>query len=193
MVATAADTPRKPKKRTQAKERRRKGARPAEPAHARATVARVMEAERRQGQPATWSEHASDRITAFAGSMLFVWLHVAWYGGWIAWNVTPMAFDPPPFSVLTLVVSLEAIFLSTFVLITQNRQSRRADERGMVDLEVNVIAEQELTKLFKLVADIHKHIGPSDEHDPEVDEMLKSIDVGELIQQTADENVEARP
>jgi uncharacterized membrane protein len=157
-----------------------------QPEHARHTIARVVEVERQHEKPSGFSQQAAELVTAFAGSMLFVWIHVVWYGGWIAWNLAPgVSFDPPPFSTLTLVVSLEAIFLSTFVLISQNRQARRADERAMVDLEVNVIAEQELTKLFKLVADVHDHLGASDRHDPRIDDMLKDLDIAELFEETA--------
>jgi uncharacterized membrane protein len=158
---------------------------------ARETAARVMQAERERREPAGFSHRLADEITRFAGSMTFVAIHVVWYGSWIAWNLIPgVTFDAPPFSLLTVIVSLEAIFLALFVLISQNRQARRADERQMVDLEVNVIAEQEATKLLRLVADIHKHLGASDEHDPEIDEMLKEVDVGDLIEETARESDE---
>jgi uncharacterized membrane protein len=90
--------------------------------------------------------HAADRITAFSGSMTFVYLHVAWFGLWVAVNVglhllgLPR-FDPFPFGLLTMIVSLEAIFLGTFVLISQNRQSQRADIRSQLDFENNLRSE----------------------------------------------------
>ena len=90
-------------------------------------------------------DRASDAITAFAGSMQFVYLHSVWFVVWIAINVgligSAVAFDGFPFGLLTLIVSLEAIFLSTFVMISQNREAARADVRSELDFETNVRAE----------------------------------------------------
>lgn len=87
----------------------------------------------------------ADQITTFAGSMRFVYIHVAWFGAWIALNVglagLGWEFDKFPFGLLTMVVSLEAIFLATFVMISQNRQGARADLRAEIDFENNVRAE----------------------------------------------------
>ncbi len=86
-------------------------------------------------------DRIADKITAFAGSMLFVGLHVIWFAIWIVINVTRWRFDPFPFGLLTLIVSLEAIFLSTFVMISQNREASRSDVRSEVDYETNVLSE----------------------------------------------------
>ena len=87
----------------------------------------------------------ADRITMFAGSMRFVYIHIGWFGAWIALNVglagIGWEFDRYPFGLLTMVVSLEAIFLATFVMISQNRQSARADLRADIDFENNLRAE----------------------------------------------------
>jgi uncharacterized membrane protein len=90
-------------------------------------------------------DRASDRITAFAGSLRFVYIHAAWFAAWIAVNVGAVGaagkFDPFPFGLLTMIVSLEAIFLATFVMVTQNRQGRRADVRSDIDFETNLRSE----------------------------------------------------
>jgi uncharacterized membrane protein len=86
-------------------------------------------------------DRVADLTTAFAGSMTFVYLHVLWFTAWIAVNVTTERFDPFPFGLLTLIVSLEAIFLSTFVMISQNRESARSDLRSEIDFETNVLSE----------------------------------------------------
>jgi uncharacterized membrane protein len=87
----------------------------------------------------------ADRITKFAGSMRFVYLHLVWFGIWIVLNVglagLRWEFDKFPFGLLTMVVSLEAIFLATFVMISQNRQGARADLRSEIDFENNLRAE----------------------------------------------------
>ena len=86
-------------------------------------------------------DRIADQITAFAGSLQFVYIHVAWFTAWIIINVSPWAFDPYPFGLLTLIVSLEAIFLSTFVMLSQNRESARSDLRSEVNFETNVLSE----------------------------------------------------
>jgi uncharacterized membrane protein len=87
----------------------------------------------------------ADKITAFAGSLSFVYIHVGWFTVWVLLNVgligSGRAFDKYPFGLLTLIVSLEAIFLSTFVMISQNRQAARADVRSELDFETNLRSE----------------------------------------------------
>ncbi len=90
-------------------------------------------------------DRAADRVTAFAGSLNFVYIHSVWFAVWIAINVgllgSAVAFDKFPFGLLTMIVSLEAIFLATFVMVSQNRQAARSDVRGQLDFENNVRAE----------------------------------------------------
>lgn len=86
-------------------------------------------------------DRVADQITVFSGSMAFVYLHVFWFTLWIVGNVYWWRFDPFPFGLLTLIVSLEAIFLSTFVLLSQNRESDRSDMRAEIDFETNVLSE----------------------------------------------------
>jgi uncharacterized membrane protein len=93
----------------------------------------------------TDQDKLTDRITSFAGSMRFVYLHAAWFGLWIAVNAglfgAALVFDKFPYGLLTMIVSLEAIFLSTFVMISQNRQAARADVRAELDFETNLRSE----------------------------------------------------
>ena len=97
-------------------------------------------------------DRMADLITGFAGSMAFVYLHVAWFAAWIVMNVTGWHFDPFPFGLLTLIVSLEAIFLSTFVMIGQNRQS--AFQQAKADHDFNA-QELELKTNTELTREIH--------------------------------------
>ena len=87
-------------------------------------------------------DRSADRITGFAGSLRFVYLHIVWFGLWIAVNVgligAAARFDRFPFGLLTMVVSLEAIFLSSFVMVSQNRQALRSEIRAQVDFESNL-------------------------------------------------------
>ena len=101
-------------------------------------------------------DRVADAITRFAGSMSFVYLHLGWFAVWILLNLgllgSALVFDDFPFGLLTMVVSLEAIFLSTFVMISQNREAARADVRASLDFETNLEAEI-------LVRAIAKHVG----------------------------------
>ena len=89
-------------------------------------------------------DELTDAVTAFAGSLSFVYIHIGWFAVWVAVNIGVgglTAFDKFPFGLLTLIVSLEAIFLSTFVMISQNRQGARADIRSELDFETNLRSE----------------------------------------------------
>lgn len=90
-------------------------------------------------------DRAADHVTSFAGSLKFVYIHSVWFAAWIVLNVgvlgASLEFDKFPFGLLTMIVSLEAIFLSTFVMVSQNRQSARADIRSQLDFETNVRSE----------------------------------------------------
>ena len=90
-------------------------------------------------------DHVADKVTNFAGSLRFVYLHTVWFGIWVLLNIglfgTSLKFDAYPFGLLTMIVSLEAIFLSTFVMVSQNRQAARSDLRARLDFENNLRAE----------------------------------------------------
>ncbi len=90
-------------------------------------------------------DHAADKVTSFAGSLNFVYIHGAWFGVWVLLNAGllggSLKFDVYPFGLLTMIVSLEAIFLSTFVMVSQNRQAGRSDLRSQLDYENNLRAE----------------------------------------------------
>ncbi len=101
----------------------------------------------------TFQDKVADKITAFAGSMKFVYLHALVFTIWILYNfiAKESGFDPFPFGLLTLIVSLEAIFLSTLVMLSQNRQNKQADLRAELDYEVNVKAEKEIEEIKELL------------------------------------------
>jgi uncharacterized membrane protein len=146
-----------------------------------ATVKEMVELEQREKVQMSVSDHIADFITRWAGSMLFVWLNVAWFAIWIGVNVSGLAdFDPFPFGLLTMIVSLEAIGLAIFVLISENRQATLADKRAKLDLQINLIAEREITKLMELTMQIHDRLGIAHQHDPEVAEMRKPTHVSDL-------------
>jgi uncharacterized membrane protein len=131
-------------------------------AEIRSNVLKVAQIERKHRAERTFAERLSELIARFCGTMTFVWIHVGWFAGWVLVNtLTGFRFDPFPFTFLTLVVSLEAIFLSTFILITQNQETRMTDRRNQLDLQINMLAEQENTKMLEVLAAIAEKVGVS--------------------------------
>ena len=119
----------------------------------------------------------ADRITGFTGSMRFVYLHLAIFGTWIVVNLgwTPLPRFDRSFVVLAMIASVEAIFLSTFVLISQNRMQALADKRADLDLQVSLLAEHEVTRLVQLVTQIARRLGVDEAHDPELRELAQDV------------------
>ena len=134
-------------------------------------------------------DHIADWMTHWAGSLPFVYFHVAWFGVWVLANVGWLgvpAFDPFPFGLLTTIVSLEAIFLSTFVLVSQNRQGELADRRSELDLQINLLTEYELTRVLKLVDAIARKIGIPECQDEELKELEKDVKPEAVLEELED-------
>ena len=114
------------------------------------TIAQLEQAEADQRSTL---ERGVDAVARFCGTLPFVWVHILWFGIWLATNAVPgiQHFDPFPFPLLTLIISMEAIFLTTFVLISQNNQSRISERRNHLDLQINLLAEQENSKMIKML------------------------------------------
>jgi uncharacterized membrane protein len=118
----------------------------------------------------------ANAITAFTGSMRFVYVHLALYGGWILSNLLPgLPHFDPTFVILAMAASVEAIFLSTFVLISQNRAMAATDKRDDLDLHINLLAEHELTKLIIMVAAIAEKLQVRTGAEQEIGEITKDV------------------
>jgi uncharacterized membrane protein len=131
----------------------------------------------------TFVERIADSMTRAASSTGFLVLHVVWFAVWMGLNtsISPIKpFDPFPFGLLTMVVSLEAIFLSIFVLMTQNRESYIAELREELGLQVNLRMEAEVTKTLQLVAGLYTRMGHRIGEDPELREMLEPLQPEEM-------------
>jgi len=139
----------------------------------RSLLARQQRLERRK----SFDQRFADTITRFTGSMRFVYIHALVYGTWIVVNLpgipTPK-FDPS-FVILAMVASVEAIFLTTFVLMTQNRMSREADSRAELDLQISLLAEHEVTRLIRLVKAIGEKLDIDASKDPELPELQQDV------------------
>jgi uncharacterized membrane protein len=122
--------------------------------------------EELEDRSSTVGEKVADAVSDFCGSGIFVWLHILWFTAWITVNsaIHP-TFDPPPFGVLTLIVSLEAIFLSTFLLISQRRSEDKDRERAIIDFKLSRVAEEKICDLSDEVRELSLRI----------DELMKEL------------------
>lgn len=120
----------------------------------------------------------ADAITRFTGSMMFVYIHLVLFGAWIVANLPGIPFPhfDPTYVVLAMFASVEAIFLSTFVLISQNRMSEQADKRADLDLQISLLAEHEVTRLITLVKAVAERLDVEASHDPELPELQKDVE-----------------
>ena len=148
-------------------------------------VDRVSQLEESARQQRTSTDRIAEAIANFCGSMTFVWVHVIWFGGWILLNLIPGVphFDQFPFTFLTLVVSLEAIFLSTFILISQNLETRISERRSHLDLQLNMLSEQENTKMITILLAIAEKVGADLTHDPHLVALSEETMPERLVEQ----------
>lgn len=126
---------------------------------------------------ATFEERVAKAITGFTGSMRFVYVHAALYGFWIIANLGLVGVEPwdPSFVVLAMIASVEAIFLSTFILISQNRMGAVAEHRAELDLQVSLLAEHEITKLVQMVSAIADKMDVAQVDRGDVEELKRMV------------------
>lgn len=154
---------------------------PPDPASLNSALERNIRAlERRRREEAVgapFQERLASAIARFTGSMLFVYIHLALYGFWIVANLGWFGIGPwdPTFVVLAMIASVEAIFLSTFVLITQNRMAAAAEKRAELDLQISLLAEHEVTKLVAMVDAIRNHLGIRGDGEDDVEELKRDV------------------
>ncbi len=133
-------------------------------------------------------ERIGDTIGGFVGTMQFVFLHAIWFVVWIVINMRLIpgvpAFDPYPFMFLSMSVSLEGVLLTTFVLMKQNRMSKRSEIRNQLNLQVDLLAEREATKMLQMLRAICDHMGlESEAQQPEVKQLAEDTSVDVLAQE----------
>ena len=146
----------------------------------RENIQAVLDMQVRHDRQQSLANRIGDAIGTFAGTVTFVVAHLVWFAVWAAINLgwTGLKpFDPYPFQLLCMIVSMEGVLLSTFVLIKQNRMSRRSDRRDHLDLQVNLLTEVEVTKVIQMLERISAHL--------QVDQAREDPEVGELGRETA--------
>jgi len=144
----------------------------------------ILELERQVVESRSAAEQLADKVTRLAGSTPFIIFHVIWFAGWILVNEGEFPriaqFDPFPFSFLNLLVSLEVIFLTLLVLMTQSRMTREADKRAHLNLQINLLGEQETTLTLRMVQKIATHLGLEEEMEESVKELSEDTDVNHV-------------
>lgn len=152
-------------------------------------IEKVSKLEQAAREQRTTVDRIAAAIANFCGSMSFVWINSICLGGWILLNSIPglRHVDPFPFTFLTLIVSLEAIFLSTFILINQNLQTRMSQRRSHLDLQLSMLAEQENTKMIAILLAIAEKVGADMTHDPHLEALSE-----ETMPEKLAEQIEAR-
>lgn len=142
-------------------------------------LARHRQDERGKGL----QDRLTDALTRFMGSMLFVYLHLLLFGTWIAINLgwLPLPKFDPTFAILATFASMEAIFLSTFVLITQKRMTAQAEQRADLDLQIGLLAEHEITHLLILVSEIAGRLGVEESQNAHLHELKQDVRPGQVL------------
>ncbi len=151
----------------------------------------VAEVERAFEDTRTASEYVTDAIADFSGTVIFVVVHVIFFTAWFVINTYKIPgiplFDPYPFVLLSLVVSVEAVLLSTFVLMKQNRMQRKTDHRDHLNLQIDLLAEKEVTKMLQLLRLVCIKLEVKEAmQDEELDEMIRTTSVDHLAQSIRD-------
>ncbi len=141
----------------------------------------IAEMEKEYLASRTGLERFGDMVAVEGGKSWFILLHAIWFSGWLAYNLAEPGFDPYPFPLLTLSVSLEAIFLSLFILMSQNRSNRQAERRAHFDLQINLLAEAEMTKMISMLQALCAAQNLPESRDPELAAMQKETNPSEVV------------
>jgi uncharacterized membrane protein len=152
----------------------------------RRNVERIQALEREEHGKATTADRVADAIANFVGSIAFAWVTVVLIGGWVVGNLLVPPddrIDSFPYPLLTLVLSIEAIFLAIFILMSQNRAAHVSEKRSHLDLQLNLLSEQENTKMLLMLEDIAKAVGHRTPSDPEVQVLEQATEPEALSRQ----------
>jgi uncharacterized membrane protein len=144
----------------------------------------LLDQKRREESGKSFQGRAADAITAFTGSMVFVYVHLVIFGAWIGINIGWIPFHrfDPSLVILAMAASVEAIFLSTFVLISQNRMAALADKRANLDLQISLLAEHEISRLISLTTAIAAKLQMQEASDPELHDLSRDVEPKKVLQ-----------
>jgi uncharacterized membrane protein len=159
-----------------------------QPAHPAAeNIRAIIDLERQALASSSWAARVSDAISRFAGSLWFVLFHLTVFVAWATWNAAApqrLRFDPYPYGLLTFIVSLEGVLIATFVLITQNRMAAQSDRRDHLNLQVDLLAEQEMTLVLRMLRRISErlNIEPESADEERAQKLGEETNVYEIMQ-----------
>jgi uncharacterized membrane protein len=153
-------------------------------------IEKISQIEKETLSKRTVAARVGDAIAVRAGQMWFIVAHAIWFGVWMCINSKPLTgrvpFDPYPFALLTMIVSLESIFLSLFILMSQNRATLQADQRNHLDLQINLLSEHENTKMLQMLQAICEHHGLAISADAEIAELVKRTEPRLVLEELRD-------
>jgi uncharacterized membrane protein len=153
-------------------------------------IEKISQLEKEALSKRTVSARIGDIIAVRAGQMSFIVVHAIWFGLWMWINSRTVTgrppFDPYPFALLTLIVSLESIFLSLFILMSQNRANLQADQRNHLDLQINLLAEHENTKMLQMLQALCQHHELSISADSEIAQLAKRTEPKHVLEELRD-------
>ena len=152
----------------------------------------IVEVERQAAQRASTGERIGQVISDAVGTLQFVILQSVLMAGWTLWNwlaPRPWRFDPYPYGLLTFIVSLEGVFIATFVLIAQNRLSRQSDERDHLNLQISMLAEQEMTLMLRMLRRVSERleIAPESQEQARAEKLAEETNVYQLVETLREE------
>lgn len=153
----------------------------------------ILQKEQSNQSDSTSSQRFAAHVAAFCGTMTFVWIHVVIFTLWIAYNTSPWVAvhpDPLPFTFLNFTLSIEAIFLSAFILISQNQDARMDKQRSHLDLQINLLTEQGNTQMLKILRSIADKVGADFEEHPDMELMEQATQPDRLLDQIKKATVE---
>lgn len=153
----------------------------------------LRDKRQKEANKAGFQDRIANTITRFSGSMLFVYVHLVLIGAWVAVNAGLVPAVNPfdsSFVILATTASVEAIFLSTFVLISQNRAAAEADRRAELDLQTNLLSEHEITRLLSLTIAIAEKLGVEQAQDPSLKELEKHVAPEKVLDKIAEDEGE---
>ena len=146
-------------------------------------IAAICELEKNALASRSLSDRIGDSVATQAGKMWFILFHIIWFAVWLLLNRThgEATFDPFPFSFLMMVVSLESTFLSLFILMSQNRSNAQADRRNHLDLQINLLSEDENTKMLQMLQALCEYHKLAIASDPEIAAMTRRTEIKEVL------------
>lgn len=147
----------------------------------------IIELENATKAERTYTDRFAETVTHFCGSMRFVWAHLVWLSAWSVWNTLPMLktwrFDVFPFFFLCFILAVEAIFLASFILMNQRHEAKVSERRNHLDLQINLLSEQENTKMLQMLSQIAHAVGADVHSDPDIKVLQDAARPEKMLQQ----------